>query len=182
MKKQAQVVMLATDKESKIQLTKNFLNYAVESFIPDSIHTKAQHLYILSDDKIEESDWKYCFNTQQVLQAHKLDKNNICKDCKKIIATTDKSLRYKSNSNGTTKLPLDFNIPQIPNQFIELFITEYNKGNIITEVEVEYLKPTHYDGEYFKDKLLLNQDNTINISLPVKNWLSNQQYGNTLKY
>ena len=93
-----------------------------------------QHLCIISDDEIKEND--YCLNleTNTVFKMHKhgLPTGN---RNKKIIATTDTSLlklrtdvpEYWSDS-----------LPQPSQQFIEKYIEEYNKGNVITDVLVEY--------------------------------------------
>ena len=91
----------------------------------------------------------------------------------KIIATTDISLQYHDktligeNVNGLWKC-----LSQISQSFVEYFISEYNKSNIITKVGVEYeyqhdssvSYPKTLDG---KEVLKTNHDNTINIK-PIK--------------
>jgi len=71
---------------------------------------------------------------------------------------------------------LDFPLPSISQSFIQYFITEYNKSNIITEVEVEYENKRYWSndsGQYFNEvneSLKLNPDNTINIKPLKDSW------------
>lgn len=146
-------------------------------------------LYILSDGEIEEGDWYLVFDIHGKCELPKKADYNKTNEfslkpysdyCKKIIAITDKSLRYKSNTDRTTKLPLDFNVPQIPKQFIDYYINEYNKGNIITEVEIDYKNNNSDYGDvgYLGKKqftLLINKDNTINISVPSNKMYSREE-------
>ena len=72
-----------------------------------------------------------------------------------------------------------FELPEPSKEFIEKFIEEYNKGNIITEVMVEYEEvkynssgvPVMWSSEsdlQIVKRLKTNPDNTLNIN-PVKN-------------
>ncbi len=107
----------------------------------------SQHLYITSNDEIKDNDWcleKTGLGYLKPFQVKKEDLNvkEFIKRCKKIIATTDKSLNSRKwvgviEGEDTYEEIL---LPQIPQQFKEYFITEYNKGNIITKVLVEYIK------------------------------------------
>ena len=102
-----------------------------KAFIP-------QHLYIISDDEIKEND--YCLNleTNTVFKMHKHGLPTSNRN-KKIIATTDTSLinrRQMTFMDEATEWIYD--LPQPSQQFIEKFIEEYNKGNVITNVLVEY--------------------------------------------
>ncbi len=96
-----------------------------------------QHLYIISDDEIKEGDWVINSNTNNIAQ---YTGHGSMEWWKKIVATTDKSLRYKEEVTGITKLPLDFNIPTIPEAFIQSYIKSYNEGNPITEVDLEMVR------------------------------------------
>jgi len=84
-----------------------------------------------------------------------------------IIATTDKSLKINKFESGIFK-NLEYSLPQIPQQFIEQYITEYNKGNIGSEVVVEYESVEYARNmpmihqKYYVDELKLT-NNTINI-------------------
>lgn len=98
-----------------------------------------QHLYIISDDEIKDGDWVYENNLNQKTKIYQIEKrdgqlmffrfenvpiwlNKNVHNCKKIIATTNTSL----------------NLPQPSPQFITKFIESYNKGNVISDVLVEY--------------------------------------------
>lgn len=149
------------------------LNSSFEDYCPSF---KPQHLYITSNDEIKEGDWvifldrKLLYQVEYTSQCADYNNDN---DCKKIIATTNNSLRIGGNT-GKRENGISIPLPQIPQQFIEYFITEYNKGNIIIKVLVEYeITPMgkviiEYGAEE-KDvaSLTLNPDNTINIK-PVK--------------
>jgi hypothetical protein len=65
-------------------------------------------------------------------------------------------------------------LPQPSDSFIKYFIVEYNKGNVITDVMVEYEEAEEYDKVYGHEnkfpRLLINSDNTINIKLIKDSW------------
>ena len=85
---------------------------------------------------------------------------------REVLATTDESL----------------NLPQPSQQFIQKYIEEYNRGNIITDVLVEYelisneeyfLNTINPDENvpYFDENLKINsKDNTITIKKVKDNW------------
>lgn len=154
--KKHKVVMLPTN--AKANLFINNVNgkllfdndSTLHRVLPNGIY---QHIYITSNEKIKEGDWKYDTKLNIVIQH-----GSYTDGCKKIIATTDTSL----------------GLPKPSQQYIEHYVAEYNKGNIITKVLVEYEEATEYDKVYNKEKyfprLKLNPDNTINISLIKDNW------------
>lgn len=108
-----------------------------------------QHLYILSD---EEIPYNPNGGTNGIfLCLHELDHpedvivRNVgnCTGCRTILATTDTSL----------------GLPQIPQDFIQYYIEQYNKGNKIEEVMIEYeenLIPTLYEGREWNDNKASN--------------------------
>jgi hypothetical protein len=102
---------------------------------------KSQHLFILSNDKINPSEW-YINNNVLFKADGKFDEGNnpnVNQNNKKVIATTDNYLRIKDEACAH----LDGNciycnsLLQIPQQFIEHFINEYNKGNMVSKILVE---------------------------------------------
>lgn len=100
---------------------------------------KAVNLYVLSDEEIKESDWFINLTNNTINQAI----NWIyVSTCKKIIATTDSSLKIIIPRHND--FDSEYLLPQPSPQFIAKYIEEHNKGNIITEVMVEY-------EEYCKD-------------------------------
>ncbi len=99
--------------------------------------------------------------------------------CFKIIATTDISLTITNYNNGTWSY-----LPQPSQQFIKQYIEEYNKGNVITKVEVEYwcgetnCNCATRQQDCFRAKqnqvIKINPDNTINIK-PIKDSWSREE-------
>ena len=104
-----------------------------------------QHLYFISNEEIKMGDWCICSDYRNSYQklgkvSHVGSPGNFKNTiqiggntdlhigrenltyCKKIIATTDKSL----------------GLPQPSKEFIEAYVKAYNEGNIITEAMVEY--------------------------------------------
>lgn len=190
MYKKVNVVMLPTNEKANIVLhkDKNTLEYILNqsSVIGETQYFSCQHLYILSDEEIKVGDWVYDVCDGIVNVEHEYQLSNIMvfkKDCKKIIATTDKSLTINSvygidsfdaamfgGKSEMIKLPQMFNLPQIPQSFIKHFVSEYNKGNIITEVIVEYYWEPFSGIAQLPPKVKINKDNTINIKLIKNSW------------
>lgn len=200
--KPAKVVMLPTEKASEFYKYEpsngnNLLYYrkGVESEL--SINIKPQHLYILSDDEIKEVDWYLGISNT----IHRATSDGIASlatatpRVKKIITTTDKSLKYNAAKRGNegdhSILSKCYNmqpLPQSSQSFIEKYISEYNKGNVITDVLVEYernrtpifayserIGKVAHSGFESEMKLKVNpKDNTITIR-PVKNSWSREE-------
>ena len=103
------------------------------------------HLYILSDDEIKEGDWYYIPRTNSVNQCQN-DPTELNLErrfgIRKVIATTDSSLEINSNFDYNQLLPnknnFRFYLPQPSQAFVKKFVEEYNKGNAIKDVSVEY--------------------------------------------
>lgn len=118
------------------------------AWVGHGIQTYINHLYITSDDEIKEGDWCYIISTTEIRRnLHGIIGSTIGsklfleKNCKKIIATTDK-LEYK----------LIRTLPQIP----ESFIKEYVK-NPVDEVMVEYDQCNLAD-DYWLELGLINNE------------------------
>lgn len=170
--KKSQVVMLPTNEKAILGLNSihNHLFFANDmAEIPTQ---KYQHLYFLSDEEIKEGDWVYDGSDEPYQWTkgdvedclYNLDAKDY-KGCKKIIATTD-NLLLKDN---WLHPEMKEYVPRPSQGFIEKFVEEYNKGNIITEVMVEYYYSTFGSN---KEELTDNQklvpkinpkDNTITI-------------------
>lgn len=144
-------------------------------FLEDSkgiVKTKNKngHLYVLSNNEIKEDDW--CIDSNRNIFQHK-NHFPISIGQRKIIATTDNSLTEDRQKAAfvVTGHPL----PQPSKQFIQKFVEEYNKGNVITDVLIEYelISNEEYFGNtvnpdndvpYFDEKLKINpKDNSLNI-------------------
>lgn len=138
--KNAKVGMLTTNEKANITLTaEENLNLSVPMKKGD-INVK-QHLYIITDDEILPNDYYINTINNIVSQASKNHKNSngiVGSKLKKIIATTDKSLQIIKENYPKKSQRTIINLPQPSPEFISKYIEEYNKGNIITNVMVEY--------------------------------------------
>ena len=158
-------------------------------FLEDSkgiVKTKNKngHLYVLSNDEIKEGDYCYSYKMNKIVKSTcdvSREANKNIGFWEKVIATTDKTL---SQTNRTE-------IPQPSQQFIQKYIEEYNRGNIITDVLVEYelisneeyfLNTINPDENvpYFDEDLKINPKyNTISIK-KVKDSFTLQEINNIL--
>ena len=145
-----------------------------------------QHLYILSNEEIKEGDWfldddrmsirenngnpnwevRKCTHVRNGWIFFDKEESQGCNSdwSKKIISTTNNYLKLKVVDRTTCK-PIDsgimhkyknIHLPRPSDSFIKKYIEEYNKGNIITNVLVEYEISKSYSG---------------NSGLKVKQWL-----------
>ena len=182
MKKSAQVVMLPTNEKAEIGfLTQKGKERGhlvhFDRPMPNILDSENQHLYILSDEEIKEGDYHVAIRIVKTngdkaiafTDQEQLDAIAEIGGAKKIIATTDK---LNIHPNLADSYRSGNCLPQIPQSFIEHFVEEYNKGNVITEVMVEYKSigayaNPKYDSDY---QLKINPDNTINISMLKDSW------------
>ena len=172
------VVMLPTNEKSNLLLNSFNGRLATENNNP--LHEKSkqweyQHIYITSNEEIKTGDW--CEDNGSIYQIK--DKNHLLTilnfgNSKKIIATTNLLLKIHKFKKGVLK-NLEYNLPQLPQQFIEKFIEAYNNNVGIDEVLVENEKATYE--KWIKngatpvfDTLKVNSDNTINIKLIKENY------------
>jgi len=141
-------------------------------------NTKAQHLYFLSDEEIKEGDWVireyYPMNkgftriVEQFIRSKADFGDSLSR--KKIIATTDNSLKIKVRDNYVASGYIENYLPQPSQSFIEKYFEKYNKGEQIAEVMVEYeeFRMTLETETKYPEHLKVNpKDNTITIK-PVK--------------
>lgn len=186
-KRKCQAMLLPTNQElwyNNIVTSPRYPNMiqkfgSFENSYPDEC--KVHHLYITSDEEIKEGDW--FINRQYMIEEDK-EEYAIwrCGDItpnsnpKKIIATTDTNLLKDYSEQSLNDFAC---LPQPSQEFILQYIEEYNKGNVISDVEVEYDKAT-YDkwlengASPVFDILKVNPDNTINIK-PIKNSWSREE-------
>lgn len=127
-------------------LHNNILSFNNEYFTNlylKSISAHAYHLYITSDDEIELSST----NEGWFIRSHSMTNNvDVVENpiftskykYKKIIATTDKSLKFQVGNEDISNMPIFAYLSQPSPQFIRTFVNEYNKKNIIKEVMIEY--------------------------------------------
>lgn len=150
------------------------------------------HLYILSDEAIKKGDWYYNFHNQEVCQSNFSQLPLEFGNCKKIIATTDESLCYllepHKDQYGDMRYNKFHQLPQPSQEFIKHFVEEYNKGNVIAEVEVEYenedmdFDPAEPNDINWVKKLKINPDNTINTKLKKESWSREEVIGLIKKF
>ena len=211
--KKEKVVMLPTNQKTNGMICKDITGQdkiiAIKTkYLMEHEDYIGHHLYIVSDDEIKEGDWVYENNLNQETQIYQIyNRNNELgffrfrnvwislnrkqNSAKKIIATTDSSLWRPSHKYASDVILL----PQPSQQFIEKYIEEYNKGNVITDVLIEYelISNEEYFGNtinpdddvpYFDERLKINsKDNTITIK-KVKDSYSREEvieFGNKVK-
>ena len=155
-----------------------------------------QHLYIVSNEEIKEGDWfleddrdnvsqndgipnwvlRQCAHIRNSWIFYNINEDIGCNPdwSKKIIATTNNYLKLKVVDRNTCK-PIDsgimykyknIHLPQPSDSFIKKYIEEYNKGNVITNVLVEYEIGKSYSGNSgleVKQWLKVDSNNTITI-------------------
>ena len=181
--KKANVVMLPTNRKTNGTICKDItgkdrmINIKSNGLMEHEDYI-GQHLDIISDDEIGLFDWVYNNKENIVEQINSkaqlifvLEENKENQTFKKIIATTDTSLYI--HQKETISLPERvFYLPQLSQQFIQKFVEEYNKGNVITEVMVEYGKEyVDEQDAYGYDKLKINpKNNTITIKKAKDNY------------
>lgn len=200
MLKKHELVMLPTNEKASIVMNeKGKLQYFSTGEIKLT-ENHQQNLYILSDEEIKEGDYHIAINLinthpfQCLAYTDKKQLDAIAEigGAKKIIATTDRflgwsSLGWDENSqtignhitkgNGCIYSP---DLPQPSQSFIEVFIREHNKGNVITEVMVEYEEISNNKtndfgkNQIYYQKLKINPNNTINIK-PIKDSWSREE-------
>lgn len=150
--KKCKVVMLPTNQKAPIEKQIGssridlFIGFANDKndYIPNHERSfkQFQHLYILSDDEIKENDWCINRNLDTIYQIKAIVGN--LENWIKIIATTDLSLGYndilsiRQRKGLTNHYPTFKPLPSIPQSFIKKYVSEYNKGNQITDIFVEY--------------------------------------------
>ena len=208
--KKGKVVMLSTNEPSKIGNLATYQKRSLAKVIKEGINPKDStvqfwNLYIISDDEIKLFDWVYNNKENIVEQITSktqlifvLEENKENQTFKKIIATTDSSLEISNNLDYNQLLPnrkdFKFYLPQPSQQFIQKFVEEYNKGNVITDVLVEY--ENKFDGKEYVDELdaygynkiksilkINHKDNNIIIKIAKDSWSREEviEFGNKVK-
>lgn len=180
--KKCKVVMLPTEKATSIikNLKDNSLSFG-KILGPQFIRygEEGQHLYALSDDKIEENDWvipndlEFAFRPWQFKQAPCPLPFWGCRDnCKKIIATTD--------TLESEELGLIFRIPRMSGSFIKKYcelgginevMVEYEDKGYQKRTNPEEIKPLKHQYTWIENiQLKVAPDNTITIKRVKDSW------------
>ena len=187
MLKKCKVVMLSTNEKTDILYWNKYKNLSSGRADLETLddlkwaNVTCQHLYIISNDEIKMGDWRYNSITNNVSKAANNYKNQ--HHLFKIIATTDKSLVFKTEYDREQDISL--NLPQPSESFINKYIEQYNRSNIIEDVLVEYEEKaelrrggqfisnvgTYTDGlEFYKEPKINSKDNTITIKKVKDSW------------
>ena len=139
------------------------LNIGHLSYTPRLMHSKeyfdTANLYITDDSEIRKGDLFIDTESNTVekwIMGYPFP-HEFYDNCKKIIATTDTSLIINKGKSG---IPWDEYLPQIPKQFIEYYISEYNAGRKIEQVDVEF-EGELYGGVYAIPKIYANNEISI---------------------
>lgn len=201
--KRAQVVKTTTDnKENALKgyddnslIFKHTANY--KTIEAEEGFTKFFHLYVVVEEEIKDG-WFYNPHSGHI---HKIGIHSDLKyinrnKCLKVIASTDTTLVLNPThyADGTKKaFHTTEYIPQPSQQFIEKYIESYNKGDIITDVLVEYekyCKQTKCDDKNCEvfckvlyTRIKVNpKDNTIIIKKVKNSWNREEFIFNLNKY
>lgn len=174
--KKCKVILLPTNEKAPIYLYKPNNKVQIANGVTLGYGDKYQHLYFLSDEEIKEGDWYSSSHETTINQASKFNLETLNKAywAKKIIATTDSSLAMLIPDPIIGKAPVYFPTPS--QDFIKVFIEEYNKGNVIKWVDVEYEEisdnKTNDFGkkQIYYQKLKVNSRNEITIRKVKNSW------------
>lgn len=175
MKKEIEVVMLPTNEKALLWI--NHLKHGKLNLSEFEMpFNTAQHLYFLSDEEIKEEHLPCYIYHKGTNSVQYIDMVNVLKEAnkegKKIIATTDNYLAIDKYYPQFTvdKSPVIKYLPQPSQSFIEHYVSEYNKGNRIAKVLVEYIPLYDEDNMEYIEQLKINSDNTINIKTIKDSW------------
>lgn len=190
MKQEKTVVMVSTEKTAtvnQIVSRKSDNRLAIVNVLtvgdPDRYLHTTQHLYILSDEEVKHEDWyivelfkitgesdglhlEQCkkledvwVNNFDVVQTRHKD------NCKKVIATTNPDLWYNENKLEGKMNLVKVTIPKLGLDFVERFVKEWEKGNKIEKVMLEYeIDDTLSDEHYTGMKLKIRSNGSVIIS------------------
>lgn len=104
---------------------KSFLSAGIVLREPYNMTCENKNLYIISNDEIKEGDYYYRQGLKCIDQCSNEEHGEVLskdKYCKKVIASTDSSL----------------GLPMIQESFINHYVESYNKGEVITSVQIEF--------------------------------------------
>lgn len=155
------VVMLSTEKASRLYTyddgQSNSLHQRELGITSDDGYRKGKYLYITSDEDIKESDW-IIISDESYTGVEKAVFDGILINgfhkgaCRKVISTTDSSIINKTvNKSPCTCGACTFegcseciistssNLHKPTEGFIKKFIEKYNKGELISDILVEYI-------------------------------------------
>lgn len=155
--KQHSVVMLSTGtplKANQLFLHPNCLLCIAKCNEDELTNHKPQHLYFLSDETPKQGDkvihknliLTVSVNRGLYLTVEEFSSVDVRTDiCKKIVATTDKSLLpKKANDPNLMYEDLGNEMKKIPESFVKAYVNAFNNGKPITDVELEMERSVNY--------------------------------------
>ena len=173
MKKIIDVALLPTKQPTELFGKVFFLNDILVRTNDYNLIGKSTALYFTSDETIKDGDWHLNIITNKISNYNIGLLNPNRSNYKKIIATTDElEIPYKFGKWSI--------LPQPTKEFVYLFISEYNQGDVIKEVDVKYeLNNKNFDDvieKVWNDdySILTNSDNTIDFKLIKNNWTTEE--------
>lgn len=214
--KRVQIIMVPVEKAEncfllKETMGKTYLRYYEGFFTKSylqSISATAYHLYFLLNEKVEKNEW--CFSPMCPPESRIRQKGSVNASIydRKIIATTDTYLGWTNLGtceegrligncylgNGLLFKPL---LPKPSNDFVKKYLEEYNKGNIIKWVDVEFDDKEKFGIRGYKGnrlvfdnttknpnfgKIKINSKNEISITKIKDNWTKEEIINTLIKY
>ena len=112
-------------------------------------HTNRKELVIIADEVAVDGDYYFDEHNGLVLKATS-QSDHKAYNYKKVIAYSNETF--------------DSNVPKIPDTFIHYYVVEYNKGNIIEEVNLKF-ELYLVDKEKVGYKLKVKASNTVIVAL-----------------
>ncbi len=182
--KKCNLILIATEDSSCLMIDENgqllfSKNFGFHEFNPKNNfrHINRKQLYIVSDEEIKEGD--YVIPNDKDYQSVWEYKPTPCpmpywgcnNNCKKVIASS-KELKIYNGEEEISHMSIYRNIFLIPYEFIKQYVEEYNKGNKIEEIFVEYdsIISDEIKIDYRSYKLKVDLNNTITIKTIKDNW------------
>lgn len=144
-----------------------------------------QHLYILSNEKINKGDWWYNHITGDIGQSNYKQIPIEWGKTSKIIATTDTSLYQIVDILDYSATKAEILLPKLSVEFIKEYIKSYNEGKKINKVLVEYYDSLSNNEDEFGNLipdiyLKLNSSNEIMIKKN-KEFYTREEHENSLR-
>ena len=141
MLKKCKIVMLSTNEPSKIGNLATYQKRSLSKVIKEGVNPKDStvqfwNLYITSDEEIKEGGWVIA--NQAPRKCIRIETKNT--SCPYITLQDGEEVGHFQTWHNIIIASTDtnLNLPQPSQQFIEKYIESYNKGEIITDVLVEY--------------------------------------------
>lgn len=171
--KEYDIVLLPTKEVSNIVLlpVNNCILYNADAMRDGVNNTSNRHLYIIVDEALQESeiDNHLCIfrsNNELItcIAGSNYGRVKTIGEYYKIIATTDTSLEIMMTNPAAWNAGIKtMKLPQLPQDFIIDYISEYNKNNIITKVLLEVVKYIvgTVDNNWEEYRIKLNNNNVI---------------------